>query len=150
MPFFCAWAALWVDRQLQEQTEIGEDGTIEEGAAGFQFTMVGGVLPVPVLAFIVTLPAAPLIWCSTKHNRMPKSLRDAFVVPAFVSSVLWFDVAAAELVDALRAFGLILDFPLSILGVTVLAVCCPPPRAPCWLLLLLPVPAGNSSTAVEE
>ena len=121
MPFFCAWAALWVDRQLQEQTEIGEDGTIEEGAAGFQFTMVGPV-PVPVLAFIVTLPAAPLIWCSTKHHRMPKSLRDAFVVPAFVSSVLWFDVAAAELVDALRAFGLILDFPLSILGVTVLAV----------------------------
>ena len=36
---------------------------------------------------------------------MPTWLRDVYVFPAFVASVAWFDVAADELVDALRAFG---------------------------------------------
>lgn len=46
---------------------------------------------------------------------------DLFVFPAFVASICWFDVAADELVEALRAFGHILDIPIAILGVTVLA-----------------------------
>ena len=76
-------------------------------------------MPLPLLVLLVALP----VWCPaafwlTRHG-MPVWMRDIYVLPAFISSVVWFDVAADELVEALRAFGHILDVPIAILGVTV-------------------------------
>ena len=50
------------------------------------------------------------------ENGMPRWLRQAFVLPAFISSIAWFDVGADELVEVLRAFGYILDLPIAVLG----------------------------------
>jgi len=52
---------------------------------------------------------------------MPTWLRNAYVIPSFISAVLWFDIYAVELVECLRTFGYILDIPISLLGVTILA-----------------------------
>jgi sodium/potassium/calcium exchanger 6 len=52
---------------------------------------------------------------------MPTWLRNIYVIPSFLSAVLWFDMYAVELVECLRTFGYVLDIPISLLGVTILA-----------------------------
>lgn len=77
-------------------------------------------LPLPLTVFVFTLPLCVPVWYLTA-TRMPKWLRNVYVIPAFIASVAWFDVFADEMVECIRTFGFILDLPPSILGVTVLA-----------------------------
>eukprot|EP01052_Picozoa_sp_SAG31_P038127 SAG31_NODE_5036_length_2787_cov_1.736979_3_plen_271_part_00 len=77
-------------------------------------------IPLPITVFVFTLPLSIPVWYLTA-NRMPKWLRNIYVMPAFLSSVAWFDIFADEMVECIRTFGFILDVPPSILGVTILA-----------------------------
>lgn len=96
---------------------MGGVGAAPAAAQGPVFTDVGGV-PLPVLTLLCGLLSVPVLVYLTRDG-MPRWLRNAYVLPAFVSSIIWFEIAADELVEALRAFGHILDVSIAILGVTV-------------------------------
>ena len=111
IPGFFAWMALYVERRIQDvETEVG-DGS---GGSGPQFIFIGG-MPISVFFLVIMLPWCGVVWVLTE-NGMPRWLRQAFVLPAFISSIAWFDVGADELVEVLRAFGHILDLPIAVLG----------------------------------
>jgi hypothetical protein len=44
-----------------------------------------------VFVLIVALPWAGVVWVLTEGG-MPRWLRQTFVLPAFISSIAWFDV----------------------------------------------------------
>eukprot|EP01047_Picozoa_sp_COSAG01_P046862 COSAG01_NODE_4431_length_5031_cov_3.383539_3_plen_104_part_00 len=96
---------------------VGAGAAPAAAARGPVFTDVGG-LPLPVLTLLCGLVSVPVLVYLTRDG-MPRWLRNAYVLPAFISSIIWFEIAADELVEALRAFGHILDVSIAILGVTV-------------------------------
>ena len=111
-----AWCALYVERRIQEQDEAIVEPELhrqihQNSISNLpKFTMVGS-LPLPVFLLLVGLGTVPVMFWLTRKG-MPWWLRDAFVLPAFISSIIWFEVAADELIEALRAFGHILDLRL--------------------------------------
>ena len=114
IPGFFAWMALYVERRIQDaETNLG-DGSDLPGGSGPQFIFVGG-MPISVFLLVIMLPWSGVVWVLTE-NGMPRWLRQAFVLPAFISSIAWFDVGADELVEVLRAFGHILNLPIAVLG----------------------------------
>lgn len=90
-----------------------------------------GGIPVGVLVWLITSEQVRYAWTSFVQRgsiltyvaavQMPTWLRNIYVIPSFISAVLWFDIYAVELVECLRTFGYILDIPISLLGVTILA-----------------------------
>ena len=111
VPGCAAWMALYVERRVSDVDN--------EGGGGLSYIFVYG-LPVSVFVLLVNLPWCPIVYHLTRDG-MPRWLRQAFVIPAFVSSIAWFDVGADELVEVLRTFAHILNLPIAVLGVTVLA-----------------------------
>ena len=96
-----------------------------------------GGIPVGIIVWLITPEQVRYAWTPfvqrdtpffglTIHTfvagvQMPTWLRNIYVIPSFISAVLWFDIYAVELVECLRTFGYILDIPISLLGVTILA-----------------------------
>ena len=110
IPGFFAWMTLYVERRIQDV----ESESDSSDSSGPEFIFVGG-MPISVFMLVITLPWCGVVWVLTE-NGMPRWLRQAFVLPAFISSIAWFDVGADELVEVLRAFGYILDLPIAVLG----------------------------------
>lgn len=108
MPGFITWMTLYVQRRMSDVEDSGPT-----------FTYVYG-LPLPLLVLVVSLPCGVVVYQLTRSG-MPRWLRQAFVLPAFISSIAWFDVGADELVEVLRASGHILNIPIAVLGVSILA-----------------------------
>jgi Ca2+/Na+ antiporter len=116
IPGFFAWMTLYVERRIQdvESEPSLDDGSDLPSSSGPEFIFVGG-MPISVFLLVITLPWCGVVWVLTE-NGMPRWLRQVFVLPAFISSIAWFDVGADELVEVLRAFGYILDLPIAVLG----------------------------------
>jgi sodium/potassium/calcium exchanger 6 len=77
--------------------------------------------PMTPVIFAVGAAAGLLCYFCTTDDALP-SFYPLIVIIAFLSTVMWLDVIAGELVAVIQGFGLIMNISTSILGLTVIAI----------------------------
>ncbi|XP_054722796.1 mitochondrial sodium/calcium exchanger protein-like, partial [Uloborus diversus] len=84
------------------------------------FFMIGGVFPVFLLLFCISVCCAALVYC-TSERHIPPTYHWLFAYLGFAVAVTWIYCLANEIVALLQVFGVIFNLSDSILGLTILA-----------------------------
>lgn len=82
--------------------------------------MIADVVPIPAIAFAVSLIASVVVYFTSKFEK-PPTYHWIFAYIGFVVSVSWIYALANEVVDLLQAIGIIFNLSDLILGLTFLA-----------------------------
>ncbi|GAB1290099.1 Mitochondrial sodium/calcium exchanger protein [Apodemus speciosus] len=81
---------------------------------------IGGLLPVWAVVVIVGTALASVTFFATS-NREPPRLHRLFAFLGFLTSALWINAAATEVVNILRSLGVVFRLSNTVLGLTLLA-----------------------------
>ncbi|ERE75248.1 sodium/potassium/calcium exchanger 6-like protein, partial [Cricetulus griseus] len=81
---------------------------------------IGGLLPVWAVVVIVGTALASVTFFATS-NREPPRLHWLFAFLGFLTSALWINAAATEVVNILRSLGVVFRLSNTVLGLTLLA-----------------------------
>ncbi|XP_029426445.1 mitochondrial sodium/calcium exchanger protein isoform X3 [Nannospalax galili] len=92
--------------------------TLQSGTYGVY--EIGGLLPVWAVVVIVGTALASVTFFATS-NRQPPRLHWIFAFLGFLTSALWINAAATEVVNILRSLGVIFRLSNTVLGLTLLA-----------------------------
>ncbi|KAK7798929.1 hypothetical protein U0070_026021 [Myodes glareolus] len=92
--------------------------TLQSGAYGIY--EIGGLLPVWAVVVIVGTALASVTFFVTS-NREPPRLHWLFAFLGFLTSALWINAAATEVVNILRSLGVVFRLSNTVLGLTLLA-----------------------------
>lgn len=92
--------------------------TLQSGVYGIY--EIGGLLPVWAVVVIVGTALASVTFFATS-NREPPRLHWLFAFLGFLTSALWINAAATEVVNILRSLGVIFRLSNTVLGLTLLA-----------------------------
>jgi len=86
-------------------------------------TVMWGGLPAIVVVLIITVPLAFFIYCRLHDAAPPQggAMAIYLLTLAFISSCVWTDILASELVEGLEFLGVTMGVSRSILGLTILA-----------------------------
>ncbi|XP_013359048.1 PREDICTED: sodium/potassium/calcium exchanger 6, mitochondrial isoform X2 [Chinchilla lanigera] len=92
--------------------------TLQSGAYGVY--EIGGLLPVWAVVVISGTGLASVTFFATS-NREPPRLHWLFAFLGFLTSALWINAAATEVVNILRSLGVVFQLSNTVLGLTLLA-----------------------------
>lgn len=92
--------------------------TLQSGVYGVY--EIGGLLPVWAVVVIVGTALASVTFFATS-NREPPRLHRLFAFLGFLTSALWINAAATEVVNILRSLGVVFRLSNTVLGLTLLA-----------------------------
>ncbi|POI30539.1 hypothetical protein CIB84_005711 [Bambusicola thoracicus] len=92
--------------------------TLKSGAYGLY--QIQGVFPVWALVALAGSVLAIIIFVTTRNEEPPK-YHCVFAFLGFLSSAMWINAAATELVNILRTLGIIFELSNTVLGLTLLA-----------------------------
>ncbi|XP_026634185.1 mitochondrial sodium/calcium exchanger protein [Microtus ochrogaster] len=92
--------------------------TLQSGVYGIY--EIGGLLPVWAVVVIVGTALASVTFFVTS-NREPPRLHWLFAFLGFLTSALWINAAATEVVNILRSLGVVFRLSNTVLGLTLLA-----------------------------
>ncbi|XP_021268829.1 sodium/potassium/calcium exchanger 6, mitochondrial isoform X7 [Numida meleagris] len=92
--------------------------TLKSGAYGLY--QIHGVFPVWALVALAGSILAIIIFVTTRNEEPPK-YHCVFAFLGFLSSAMWINAAATELVNILRTLGIIFELSNTVLGLTLLA-----------------------------
>ncbi|XP_077016032.1 mitochondrial sodium/calcium exchanger protein isoform X2 [Tamandua tetradactyla] len=92
--------------------------TLQSGAYGVY--VIGGLLPVWAVVVIVGTAVASVTFFATSNSEPPR-LHWLFAFLGFLTSALWINAAATEVVNILRCLGVIFRLSNTVLGLTLLA-----------------------------
>uniref|UniRef100_A0A8C5L5Q9 Mitochondrial sodium/calcium exchanger protein n=2 Tax=Jaculus jaculus TaxID=51337 RepID=A0A8C5L5Q9_JACJA len=92
--------------------------TLQSGAYGVY--EIGGLLPVWAVVVIAGTALASVTFFATS-NREPPKLHWLFAFLGFLTSALWINTAATEVVNILRSLGVVFRLSNTVLGLTLLA-----------------------------
>ncbi|KAM6166897.1 mitochondrial sodium/calcium exchanger protein [Erethizon dorsatum] len=92
--------------------------TLQSGAYGVY--EIGGLLPVWAVVVIAGTGLASVTFFATS-NREPPRLHWLFAFLGFLTSALWINAAATEVVNILRSLGVVFQLSNTVLGLTLLA-----------------------------
>ncbi|XP_023576251.1 mitochondrial sodium/calcium exchanger protein isoform X3 [Octodon degus] len=92
--------------------------TLQSGAYGLY--EIGGLLPVWAVVVIAGTGLASVTFFATS-NRNPPRLHWLFAFLGFLTSALWINAAATEVVNILRSLGVVFQLSNTVLGLTLLA-----------------------------
>uniref|UniRef100_A0A8C2QHE2 Mitochondrial sodium/calcium exchanger protein n=1 Tax=Cricetulus griseus TaxID=10029 RepID=A0A8C2QHE2_CRIGR len=92
--------------------------TLQSGVYGIY--EIGGLLPVWAVVVIVGTALASVTFFATS-NREPPRLHWLFAFLGFLTSALWINAAATEVVNILRSLGVVFRLSNTVLGLTLLA-----------------------------
>ena len=76
--------------------------------------------PIPFILTILSLCIGLLIFFTSKRTVLPH-YNDQLCILSFIMSILWIIAVCEYMIDAISLIGLILDLPVSFLGLTLLA-----------------------------
>ncbi|XP_021268825.1 sodium/potassium/calcium exchanger 6, mitochondrial isoform X3 [Numida meleagris] len=93
--------------------------TLKSGAYGLY--QIHGVFPVWALVALAGSILAIIIFVTTRNEEPPKYHCQVFAFLGFLSSAMWINAAATELVNILRTLGIIFELSNTVLGLTLLA-----------------------------
>uniref|UniRef100_A0A8C4LQD6 Sodium/calcium exchanger membrane region domain-containing protein n=1 Tax=Equus asinus TaxID=9793 RepID=A0A8C4LQD6_EQUAS len=102
--------------------EVEEQVSILEGPQGAQDGVyeIGGLVPVWAVVVIAGTAVAAVTFFATS-NRQPPRLHWLFAFLGFLTSALWINAAATEVVNILRSLGVVFRLSNTVLGLTLLA-----------------------------
>lgn len=92
--------------------------TLQSGAYGVY--EIGGLVPVWAVVVIAGTGLASVTFFATS-NREPPRLHWLFAFLGFLTSALWINAAATEVVNILRSLGVVFQLSNTVLGLTLLA-----------------------------
>ncbi|XP_027628929.1 mitochondrial sodium/calcium exchanger protein isoform X3 [Tupaia chinensis] len=92
--------------------------TLQSGAYGIY--EIGGLVPVWAVVVTVGTGVASVTFFSTSNNEPPR-LHWLFAFLGFLTSALWINAAATEVVNILRSLGVVFRLSNTVLGLTLLA-----------------------------
>ncbi|XP_062942898.1 mitochondrial sodium/calcium exchanger protein [Cynocephalus volans] len=92
--------------------------TLQSGAYGVY--EIGGLLPIWAVVVIAGTALASVTFFATSNSEPPK-LHWLFAFLGFLTSALWINVAATEVVNILRSLGVVFRLSNTVLGLTLLA-----------------------------
>ncbi|XP_053443219.1 mitochondrial sodium/calcium exchanger protein isoform X2 [Nycticebus coucang] len=92
--------------------------TLQSGAYGVY--EIGGLLPVWAVVVIVGTALASVTFFATSNSEPPK-FHWLFAFLGFLTSALWINAAATEVVNILRSLGVVFRLSNTVLGLTLLA-----------------------------
>ncbi|XP_021087984.1 mitochondrial sodium/calcium exchanger protein isoform X2 [Mesocricetus auratus] len=92
--------------------------TLQSGVYGIY--EIGGLLPVWAVVVIAGTALASVTFFATS-NREPPRLHWLFAFLGFLTSALWINAAATEVVNILRSLGVVFRLSNTVLGLTLLA-----------------------------
>uniref|UniRef100_H0Y216 Mitochondrial sodium/calcium exchanger protein n=1 Tax=Otolemur garnettii TaxID=30611 RepID=H0Y216_OTOGA len=92
--------------------------TLQSGAYGVY--EIGGLLPIWAVVVIVGTALASVTFFATSNSRPPK-FHWLFAFLGFLTSALWINAAATEVVNILRSLGVVFRLSNTVLGLTLLA-----------------------------
>ncbi|XP_070372218.1 mitochondrial sodium/calcium exchanger protein isoform X2 [Equus asinus] len=92
--------------------------TLQSGAYGVY--EIGGLVPVWAVVVIAGTAVAAVTFFATS-NRQPPRLHWLFAFLGFLTSALWINAAATEVVNILRSLGVVFRLSNTVLGLTLLA-----------------------------
>nr|KAF6266974.1 solute carrier family 8 member B1 [Pipistrellus kuhlii] len=92
--------------------------TLQSGAYGVY--EIGGLVPVWGVVVIAGTAVAAVTFFATSNSEPPR-LHWAFAFLGFLTSALWINAAATEVVNILRALGVVFRLSNTVLGLTLLA-----------------------------
>uniref|UniRef100_A0A2K6ESA7 Solute carrier family 8 member B1 n=1 Tax=Propithecus coquereli TaxID=379532 RepID=A0A2K6ESA7_PROCO len=92
--------------------------TLQSGVYGVY--EIGGLLPVWAVVVIAGTALASVTFFATS-NRKPPRLHWLFAFLGFLTSALWINAAATEVVNILRSLGVVFRLSNTVLGLTLLA-----------------------------
>ncbi|XP_016058586.1 PREDICTED: sodium/potassium/calcium exchanger 6, mitochondrial isoform X2 [Miniopterus natalensis] len=92
--------------------------TLQSGAYGVY--EIGGLFPVWGIVVIVGTGFAAVTFFATSNSEPPR-LHWIFAVLGFLTSALWINAAATEVVNILRSLGVVFQLSNTVLGLTLLA-----------------------------
>ncbi|XP_047416377.1 mitochondrial sodium/calcium exchanger protein isoform X6 [Sciurus carolinensis] len=92
--------------------------TLQSGAYGAY--QIGGLVPVWAVVVIAGTATASVTFFATTNGRPPR-LHWLFAFLGFLTSALWINVAATEVVNILRSLGVVFRLSNTVLGLTLLA-----------------------------
>ncbi|OXB56791.1 hypothetical protein ASZ78_014310 [Callipepla squamata] len=92
--------------------------TLKSGAYGLY--QIQGIFPVWALVTLAGCILALIIFLTT-CNEVPPKYHCVFAFLGFLSSAMWINAAATELVNILRTLGIIFELSNTVLGLTLLA-----------------------------
>uniref|UniRef100_A0A8D2CZK4 Mitochondrial sodium/calcium exchanger protein n=1 Tax=Sciurus vulgaris TaxID=55149 RepID=A0A8D2CZK4_SCIVU len=92
--------------------------TLQSGAYGTY--QIGGLLPVWAVVVIAGTAVASVTFFATTSGRPPR-LHCLFAFLGFLTSALWINAAATEVVNILRSLGVVFRLSNTVLGLTLLA-----------------------------
>uniref|UniRef100_A0A8I6APW6 Solute carrier family 8 member B1 n=1 Tax=Rattus norvegicus TaxID=10116 RepID=A0A8I6APW6_RAT len=92
--------------------------TLQSGVYGIY--EIGGLLPVWAVVVIVGTALASVTFFATSNSEPPR-LHWLFAFLGFLTSALWINAAATEVVNILRSLGVVFRLSNTVLGLTLLA-----------------------------
>nr|XP_025745632.1 mitochondrial sodium/calcium exchanger protein isoform X2 [Callorhinus ursinus] len=92
--------------------------TLQSGAYGVYD--IGGLVPVWVIVVIAGTAVAAVTFFATSNSEPPR-LHWLFAFLGFLTSALWINAAATEVVNILRSLGVVFRLSNTVLGLTLLA-----------------------------
>ncbi|XP_040842880.1 mitochondrial sodium/calcium exchanger protein isoform X1 [Ochotona curzoniae] len=92
--------------------------TLQSGVYGVY--EIGGVLPVWAVVVMAGTALASITFFATSNNEPPK-FHWLFAFLGFLTSALWINAAATEVVNILRSLGVVFRLSNTVLGLTLLA-----------------------------
>ncbi|XP_058547179.1 mitochondrial sodium/calcium exchanger protein isoform X1 [Neofelis nebulosa] len=92
--------------------------TLQSGAYGFY--EIGGLFPVWAVVVIVGTALAAVTFFATSNSEPPR-FHWLFAFLGFLTSALWINAAATEVVNILRSLGVVFRLSNTVLGLTLLA-----------------------------
>ncbi|XP_030620201.1 mitochondrial sodium/calcium exchanger protein-like isoform X1 [Delphinapterus leucas] len=92
--------------------------TLQSGAYGVY--EIGGLFPVWAVVVIAGTALAAVTFFATSNSEPPR-LRWLFAFLGFLTSALWINAAATEVVNILRSLGVVFRLSNTVLGLTLLA-----------------------------
>lgn len=92
--------------------------TLQSGAYGIY--EIGGLFPVWAVVVIAGTALAAVTFFATSNNKPPR-LHWIFAFLGFLTSALWINTAATEVVNILRSLGVVFQLSNTVLGLTLLA-----------------------------
>ncbi|KAM4827355.1 mitochondrial sodium/calcium exchanger protein isoform 1-T2 [Thomomys bottae] len=92
--------------------------TLQSGA--YAVYEIGGLVPVWAIVVIVGTALASVTFFATSNSQPPR-LHWLFAFLGFLTSALWINAAATEVVNVLRSLGVVFRLSNTVLGLTLLA-----------------------------
>ncbi|XP_048198861.1 mitochondrial sodium/calcium exchanger protein isoform X2 [Perognathus longimembris pacificus] len=92
--------------------------TLQSGA--YAVYEIGGLVPIWAVVVIVGTALASVVFFATSNSEPPR-LHWLFAFLGFLTSALWINAAATEVVNVLRSLGVVFRLSNTVLGLTLLA-----------------------------